>query len=69
MIILMRFMIWPGLEYSPALDHSEDQYDDRDDEQNMDQAAHCVCGDHAEHPEYECDNDNSYEHKMFCWKS
>jgi hypothetical protein len=39
-----------GLKYSAALDDAQDQYHDGDDKQNMNQAAHRKCGDHAEHP-------------------
>ena len=49
-LMIMIVQILRGLEHSSALNHSEDQYDDRDDEQNMDQPSHRVCRDHAEQP-------------------
>jgi hypothetical protein len=51
---------WNGLKHSSALDDPNYQYHDGNDKQNMNQAAHCVGGDHAEHPKYERNDDNSY---------
>jgi hypothetical protein len=54
-----------GLDHSPALNDAEKQYHNSNDEQNMDKSAHRICGDHAKHPEYECNDENSYKHKNF----
>jgi len=44
------------------LDQINDQDDNRDDEQNMDKAAHCVRADESEQPQHEQNNEDGPEH-------
>ena len=47
------------LDCTPSLNELDDEYDERDDQQQMQQAAHRVRGCQAYSPEYEQNNDQS----------
>jgi hypothetical protein len=62
-IIIFAWKKLADLGYSPALDDTKQHRNDRNNEQNMNQAAHRVRGNHSEQPKDECDDENSYKHK------